>query len=103
MSHAPEDYFERSEQRTLARVGLYRRVRRVQLTRQRVDRRILVTVYCPKITEIRDDEEHTRMLNLNNYNDVEWLNFMQENYVKLGGELPTLFPALPNTRNQPTP
>jgi len=100
MSHAPEDYFERSEQRTLARVGLCRRVRRVKpkrtAKRQYVDRRIIVTVYCPKLPAVREDEAHERMLNLANYRDVEWLTFMQDNYSMLGGELPTLFPALPN-------
>jgi hypothetical protein len=60
----------------------------------RVDRTIYVTVFCPKVPCLRDDEEHTRTLNLATWRDRDWLIFMQENYAYLRGDLPTLFPQL---------
>lgn len=62
--------------------------------RPRVDRTIYVQVYCPKVPNIRDDEPHTRTLNLATWCDRDWLIFMQENYTYLGGDLPTIFPSL---------
>ena len=68
--------------------------------RVRIDRTILVQVYCPKLPSVRGDEEHTRTINLHSYADRDWLTFMQDNYTQLGGERPTLFPSLNNQSSE---
>lgn len=65
--------------------------------------RILAWVYMPALEQIPGDEELIRLINLNNYSDLSWMEFMQEQYTYLGGNLPSLFPGLCKSQSTPHP